>query len=219
MDALHSPDAAASSPRHAIRRRKTDEKIVNAVLTLMRRSGPTEVTIDAVAAESGVAKTTIYRRYTDRFELISGVAKQLSTRSIDAQDYTRAGLTGLIHDLKEFFEERLGLTAIGTLLVHDDAFCREWRESVVTPHLDTLRQYFVRGVEAGTFADDVDYELIVETVIGGMVACAAIRGAVPDDWVGRVVEMAWRLIRPAESTSFTPASLPGSSVVPSTAGQ
>ena len=40
-----------------------DERITAAALDLLRTQGPAAVTVEAVAARSGVAKTTIYRRY------------------------------------------------------------------------------------------------------------------------------------------------------------
>ena len=48
----------------------TDELITQATLDLLRERGPSAVHVDAVAARSGVARTTIYRRYSDREALI-----------------------------------------------------------------------------------------------------------------------------------------------------
>src|SRR5215213_9526346 len=45
------------------RREETDRSIREAALRLLRECGPAVVTVEAVAAESGVAKTTIYRRH------------------------------------------------------------------------------------------------------------------------------------------------------------
>ena len=56
--------------RRPKRRAATEEKIVRSVLKLAREKGFNAVTIDAVVADSGVAKTTIYRRYTDRVDML-----------------------------------------------------------------------------------------------------------------------------------------------------
>lgn len=186
---------AGSTPRHAARRGQTDQKILQAVLAIVRRSGLTSVTIDAVAAESGVAKTTIYRRYDDRFALMSGVARQLSRGAIGDHPPTKAGLAGLVRDLHRSFDEGLGLSTISTLLTSGDAYIQEWRDSVLTPCLDTMRAYFTRGIEQGAFDAGIDYELIVETVVGGMAFCSALRGEVPEDWADRVTEMVWQHVR------------------------
>ena len=43
-----------------------DEAITAAVIELLRTKGPKAVNVEAVAAQAGVAKTTIYRRFRDR---------------------------------------------------------------------------------------------------------------------------------------------------------
>lgn len=188
--------APESLPRHTVRRGQTDEKIREAVLAIVRRSGLTSVTIEAVAAQSGVAKTTIYRRFDDRFALMSGVARQLSRTAVSDHDHTREGLSGLVRDLQHDFEGGLGLTAIATLLTSTDTYIQDWRESVFTPVLEMVREYFATGIDRGLFAASIDYQLIVETIIGGMVLCSALRGEVPDDWADRATEMVWQHVQP-----------------------
>lgn len=204
MEVPPSTPGTLSTPRQAARRGQTDQKILDAVLAIVRRSGLTSVTIDAVAAQSGVAKTTIYRRYADRFELMSGVAGQLSRGALRDHDHTKDGLAGLVRDVHHSFEEGLGLTAIGTLLRSEDDYIQEWRDSILTPGLDAMRDYFARGIDVGAFAAEIDYELIVETVVGGMVFCAAIRGEVPDYWTDRVTEMVWQHVHSPAMTDVMP---------------
>src|ERR1051325_9819002 len=52
-------------------RRGVEEGIFDATLTLLRAKGPRSVTVEAVAARSGIAKTTIYRRHRDRRDMLS----------------------------------------------------------------------------------------------------------------------------------------------------
>src|SRR5690625_261061 len=65
--------------RNERRRRITDEKIAKAVLDIALRRGPHSVTFSAVCEESGVAKTTLYRRYQTREELFDAVARHYSS--------------------------------------------------------------------------------------------------------------------------------------------
>jgi AcrR family transcriptional regulator len=48
------------------RRADVEEHLRSAVLELLRTGGPAAVTVEAVAAQSGVAKTTIHRRHANR---------------------------------------------------------------------------------------------------------------------------------------------------------
>lgn len=51
------------------RRTRSRERVLAAAVELLREDGLAGLTIDAVAARSGVAKTTIYRQFADRDEL------------------------------------------------------------------------------------------------------------------------------------------------------
>ena len=51
------------------RRAKSRERVLAAAVELLREDGLPGLTIEAVAARSGVAKTTIYRQFADRDEL------------------------------------------------------------------------------------------------------------------------------------------------------
>ena len=48
-----------------------DQRITAAALELLRTKGPKAVTVEAVAARADVAKTTIYRRYRDRQQMLT----------------------------------------------------------------------------------------------------------------------------------------------------
>lgn len=195
--ALPAPSAARrTTARQAGRRSQTDAKIVDATLRIVRRDGLDAITIDAVAHESGVAKTTIYRRYYDRSALLAGVALQLPAHPLGEHELSREGLESLVRDLVAVFEERIGVTALGMLLAGDQTVTRAWRDTVVTPHLEAMGAYFARGVDRAGFAREVDYALIIETIIGGLVACAALRGEVPGTWASGIVDIVWPVIAP-----------------------
>lgn len=210
MDTPTDHDPVASSPRHTARRRATDEKIITAVLEIVRRRGFAKVTIDAVAAESGVAKTTIYRRYADRADLLSAVAQRIPVRTIGEHAYTQAGLTALVHELRTSFLEQDSLVSIYKQLIGNDPLIQQWRDTSLNPHLEAVRDYFIRGCHLGIFAADVDYTMIVETIIGAMVFCAAIRGEIPEGWAERMAGMIWQLIQ--SNDDRVPVDLPAAAL-------
>lgn len=183
-------------PRAAARRTATDEKIAAAVWEIVRADGVQAVTIDAVSARSGVAKTTIYRRYDDRFELLSGVLERVAPRAEDdAGEVTQHGIAVMVRDVQDVFEERVGLTGVAQVLASEDPFMRQWREKVVVPRLSALQGYLARGAAEGTLDSKIDYDLVVEMVVGGMVIRHARHGDVPEDWAQRTVETLWPVLR------------------------
>ena len=64
------------------RQPQTDARVLTAAAELLREKGPKGVTIEAVAARSAVARTTIYRRFASRHELITAVTGSLVDRPL-----------------------------------------------------------------------------------------------------------------------------------------
>ncbi|WP_254707578.1 TetR/AcrR family transcriptional regulator [Rhodococcus pyridinivorans] len=66
------PDTRKKRPKADGRRDDTspEQRIADTVLLLLRTKGPKAVTIEAVANVAGMARTTIYRRYRDRSEML-----------------------------------------------------------------------------------------------------------------------------------------------------
>ncbi|AGF71719.1 TetR/AcrR family transcriptional regulator [Corynebacterium halotolerans] len=183
-----------NTPRQAARRSATDEKITAAVLALGRREGLGAVSIDAVAAESGVAKTTIYRRYDDRSQMLDAVARELA--SPPEQDYpvTQAGLCELLAEIREIFEAQVGISAVGGILASQGEDLDEWQHRVVEPNLARLRSFFARGVKEGQLRPEVDYEQLIEMITGGMFVSDALRDDVPEEWAPNLVALMWPTI-------------------------
>jgi AcrR family transcriptional regulator len=73
-DANPTPDNEKPAPdRHVRRRERTEKAILEAAEELIAEGGVDGLTIEGVAARSGVAKTTIYRRWRDKDELALAV--------------------------------------------------------------------------------------------------------------------------------------------------
>ena len=71
----HSP--ALGRPRDSGR----DLAILDATLSLLTEVGYEQLSMEAVAARSGVAKTTIYRRYRDKAALVAGAVEHRAPAS------------------------------------------------------------------------------------------------------------------------------------------
>ncbi len=194
LNAPLSPRRAAS-PRHAARRSRTDEKIADAVLKISRAEGIRAVTIEAVAEYAGVAKTTIYRRYKNYLEMLSGVLNQLPLAPPEEPEITQQGLVDLLRCIQEAFHQRMGLAMIGSLLTGDEEYVREWREKVIAPYTDALQRYFARGVHEGTLAAGLDQDLMRELILGGLIMEGVLQGDVRADWPQRMVSALWPVLQ------------------------
>ena len=57
---------------------RTHAAVMNAAIELLLEGGPDALTIDGVVARSGVAKSTVYRHWTTRDDLVADVFAQLA---------------------------------------------------------------------------------------------------------------------------------------------
>lgn len=183
-----------TSPRKAAIRNATDNKIADSVLEIIRCEGIDAVTIENVATRSGVAKTTIYRRYKDRYEMMAGVSEHLSETVVGDYPLTEDGFGQLIADIQQVFEDRVGLKAVGSILMDASELLKESRERLVSPSVDALREFLDRGVDEGVLSSSIDKDQIVEIIIGGLVVSDALRGDVPDEWGYDLARMLWPVI-------------------------
>lgn len=98
-----------------------EERIAAAALEILRAKGPAAVTIEAVSQQSGVAKTTIYRRHDNRASLLRAVIDSSTTSTAVPEGLTAYGvLRWFIGHARESFEKVFGRGAVAAMLVNDD---------------------------------------------------------------------------------------------------
>jgi AcrR family transcriptional regulator len=170
-----------------------------AALALLRERGPQGVTVEAVAQYSGSAKTTIYRRYKDRYELLrSSLAFVENIPEPEAGLPVRERLNYLLRQFRHGLEEVVGLRALVALLHGDEdpEFTRAFRETILRPRLETILATLRDGVADGELRADADYETVVSMMAGSYIARYAVQGTPPPaDWVDSVVDTIWPAIR------------------------
>lgn len=185
----------ADGVRRGEARQRTDEKIAAAVREIMRSSGPDGVTMEAVSALSGVAKTTLYRRYTDRYDLMVGIAERFPKPRMPIPEVvTEESFTTLVSTIRDTVAHEVGYASVGRLLASDETFLATWRDRLIKPKIGALHDFFLRGVQDGILRADVDYQQVIEFIFGGAVMGDALRGGLPDDWATLAARTLWRSI-------------------------
>ncbi|WP_286737798.1 MULTISPECIES: TetR/AcrR family transcriptional regulator [Kocuria] len=187
-------DAASVDPRTA----RTDRKIVAGALRLLREGGPRRVTIEAVSARTGVAKTSIYRRYANSTQLLEAALEHTVTATAPlALDATwEQALTAAV----DILLRDMGLGVAITLLQEPhSATAQVLRATVVRPRLDALRKLLQRDKDRGLIRDTVDLDMVVDFILGAAYAHVARYGSLDENWTARVHRAVTDLIttRPA----------------------
>src|SRR5947209_3023393 len=68
------------------RQTKTRERVLSAASEILRREGYSRLTMERVAADSGVAKTTLYRRWPSKAALCMDLYIDISQRELNMPD-------------------------------------------------------------------------------------------------------------------------------------
>lgn len=187
---------APRGPRSRLTREATDRKILRSAMEIAMQRGIAGVTIEEVARRSGVAKTTIYRRYANTNDLLRqlrtlGMPNPAALRDLEP---TRANLELLLGAMLKRFRSSIGVKAVGIVLSSDDEFFHHVVNGTIQPEERRCEVFFERGVQAGVFRAGVDVRFLFGTAIGSMVTCEALGDEVGDDWVSRMADLIWPAI-------------------------
>ena len=165
----------------------TDKKITAATLALLREGGPQRVSIEAVSAASGVAKTSIYRRYANSLEMLEGaLADAVSTYS-PRRAAAPAGWDEGLAEALHFLLHDMGIgVAVSLLSEPDSETSKVLREHLVRPRVERLRELFAAETAAGRLSPDLDVDVVLDFVLGSAYSHVARYGSLGEDWPRRV---------------------------------
>lgn len=146
--------------------------VLDATLAELAASSYEELRIDDIAQRAGVNKTTVYRRWSTKAELVADAALANSQRAVPIPDTgsLEEDLRALVRSVAANIGTDPGARVIRNLVAAacgvDDAaagMTAFWSERVALS-----RAIVDRAVERGELDHDADAGLIIETLIGGL---------------------------------------------------
>lgn len=195
MNTPTTPPESATRPRVEGDR---EQEILDAAMTVLAEVGYDRLTMDAVASAAKASKATLYRRWTDKANLVVDALISVKT----PQEVPDTG--SLRGDLLASFCGPGGLTdqqqvdsfaAVITAICRDEEFAQIFRERVVVPKSRNSRAIFERARERGELKDDLDLDLLAPALAGIVLHRLFILGRTPDqDTIAHVVD---QIILPA----------------------
>jgi AcrR family transcriptional regulator len=163
-------ETAAKPNRRAERSRQA---ILDATRDLLAGEGGVRaLTVEAVAARSGVAKTTIYRRWRDKWELaLDAVMIDMLPRfddPVDVGDTRRELITFIDSVIKTLASRPYGpaMQALVSEIATQPELARVYRERVVEPRRAQLAPVIERGIARGDLRPETDVQLLHEFLLG-----------------------------------------------------
>lgn len=199
-----SETADAALEREPRPHSQTRERVLQASRELLAESGVHGLTIDGVAARSGVAKTTIYRHWRSKEDLALAVLLEMTEQVVEVPELgnTRAEFVALIKRAIEILDTTLmGRVMKGLVsdLATDPTFAHAFRERVVALRLKEIRHLIARGAERGDLRHDADPELLHDLLFGAVYHRLLLSGrALDQTYAEQVVDSVLGSITPAK---------------------
>ena len=173
-----------------------DRAILAATLRQLADAGYGRMSMDAVAAEAGVTKPTVYRRWPTKADLATAALAELHPQAPPpASGSTPGDLRAILRDFQRSVFRPNGMAMIGTLLVeerHTPELITLFRERVVHPRRALLRQVLDEADRRGQLRDGADIDAAVNMLIGSFYAYYLTGDTMPRDWARRLVDTVWK---------------------------
>ena len=180
--------------------------VLTATVDLLCEVGYGRLTIEAVAARSGVAKSTIYRHWPGKAELVTDAFLTLKPRSAEpppgpVRDRVRSVLTGIV----ESINVPTALACVMPALI--DAAEREPEMATLSRRLAEqsavpLRRVLDEAVETGELPAGTDTGLLTDSLMGPIILCRLFhRRPVTVDDVPGLVDQTLPAVGPVPSRS------------------
>lgn len=176
--------------------------MLDAAITLVRERGLDAFTVDAVAADSGVAKSTIYRHFGSSNELLLAAMAETvgEVPDIDTGD-VRDDLRRLVHQYV-CMATQPGMYQLFTAVMHrganDEDFERLQR-GLIVERKSPLRRAIQRAMVAGVIDPSIDVDTVAAMLEGPLVARVLHdRGEFRSGEIDQIVELVLRGVAPAD---------------------
>lgn len=173
-------EPSARRPPGRPRSPRADKAILRATLELFGEVGFEALTIEGVAERATVGKTTIYRRWPSKEELVSAAVGTLSADlAVPASGSVRDDLIDLLRQMIRFItSEPAGrvLPRMASEMAAGSSMGRAYVRMVIGPRRELVAGALRRGVERGELGEDLDVELAIDALIGPLIVRRMLGG-------------------------------------------
>jgi AcrR family transcriptional regulator len=173
---------------------RASRAITDAALRQLSEMGFANMSMESVAAEAGVARATIYRRYRDKADLVTAAIAQDAVADL-AKGPSADPKADVIAFVREF-DNRAGnycIEVLGSILgAHATPGALELhRDRVIFPRTRYARSLLEQARGRGEFRADADLDVALQMLAGAVLA-RHVNGVARDEhWVERAVEAIW----------------------------
>jgi AcrR family transcriptional regulator len=158
-------------PNPARRSERSRQAILAAALGLCTEKGYARTTVEAIAAQAGVSKKTIYRWWPSKGAILLEAindAVVMTTPFPDTGDLAADLRTQMNAVVRLLTTPPLGPAYAGILteIQYDDELCRAVQDEFITPRVEAAKSRLRSACDQGELPQDADLDLAVELFYG-----------------------------------------------------
>lgn len=161
-----------NSPSGRPRSIHADQAILQATLGLLADVGYQSMSIEAIASRAGVGKTTIYRRYTSKEELVADAIESLrDDLAIPDTGSFWGDMDILIENAAKKIDSSLGRQTLALIIStasSNPQFAEVYWTKYIKPRREAFSRVLERAQSRGEIHKGADVDLIIDLVSGSL---------------------------------------------------
>ncbi|MES2177679.1 MAG: TetR/AcrR family transcriptional regulator [Gemmatimonadota bacterium] len=183
---------------------KAHAAILQAAFRVIRDVGYDAASIDGIAAQAGVGKTTVYRRWSTKEELVVEALEDFAVSLASPGDGSmREQLRAVLHQNMRMYNDPATaplLTALVAAMPRSTQIAAAFRGGFVAARRNVLRRVVEHGIAAGDLHAGSDIDLILDLLSGPMAFRGLITGdAIDERLVNDTVDAVMRAFQPSNT--------------------
>ncbi len=172
-----------------------DLAVIQATQRNLASNGYHRMSVDAIAAEAGTTKATVYKRWSSKADLATAaVSAFLEQETPPETGSTRGDLVSYLDIFRQRIEQDHGMGIVGALLAeerHTPELLGLFRERILFPRRLLIRRVLEIAAAEGELRQDLDLDTAVGMLIGSYYAEYITGREIPDDWAETTVGIIW----------------------------
>ncbi|MEH1898387.1 MAG: TetR/AcrR family transcriptional regulator [Nostoc sp.] len=161
-----------NSPSGRPRSIHADQAILRATLDLLAEVGYQSMSIEAIASRAGVGKTTIYRRYTSKEELVADAIESFrDDLAIPDTGSFWGDMDILINNAAKKIDSPLGRQTLALIIStasSNPQFAEVYWTKYTKVRREALSKVLKRAKSRGEIHKDADIELVIDLLSGSL---------------------------------------------------
>ncbi|MEZ5176558.1 MAG: TetR/AcrR family transcriptional regulator [Acidimicrobiia bacterium] len=179
-----------------------DRRVIDATMSLLADEGPSSLTIESIALRAGVSKSSIYRRWSSKDEIIVAAIGTIAAQvTVAATGNLRADLVRALDGLRSLVSDsRAGelLPWLAAEMAKRSEIGLLYFRTVVGPRRAAIGQLVESARSRGEVRTDIDTDTVVDLLTGPVIIrkMTGRLDAAPDDWSTTIVDELLRGLTP-----------------------